>query len=338
MNLGDVVLATSAAAWLKKANPSVRVTMLVRPFAAEIMENNPVVDDVLVFSYKAKQRSWGTMRAMIERIRREKYDLCISLDRKLRPAICTFLARIPVRVVPERIFDNKPSRVTWFYNHVVPMPSDFIHTPQAENFQTPLRRLFNLPDLHTLPVIGLPQKNNVTNAEKLLAELPAKKLRVALCVQGSFPLKTWPKEHFVALIKMLLAQYDACFYIVGTAGDSVYAAEFLTEGLPIVNFCGRTSLKDLAVLFDRSNLLVTVDTGALHIAATTSVPIVAMYGCGPADRWPPLTEKRRIITTHEDCSPCHYAADACPYLPRPKCQWNITPEVVFQACAELLKE
>ena len=74
----------------------------------------------------------------------------------------------------------------------------------------------------------------------------------------------------------------------------------------------------------------------MNIASTTDVPIVAMYGCGPSKRWPPMTDNSRTVTTNEDCSPCHVAADACPYNPRPKCQWNITPDMVMQACEELV--
>ncbi|MBR1419675.1 MAG: glycosyltransferase family 9 protein [Selenomonadaceae bacterium] len=335
-NLGDVILSTSAVALIKKLDPSVKITMLVRPFAREVVENNPVVDDVISFGYKAKKKSWREMWQMVQKIKRENFDLCISLDRKLRPALLTWLARIPTRVVPERIFDDKSSRVTMFYTDVTPMNPNFENIPQADNFQSVIREFFHT-NLKAKPVIGIPREDNIRKAEDLLNTLPKSKLKIALCVKGSFPLKDWPPEYFVRLIQMLDQKYDSSFFIIGAPGDRDYAEKIVqSSAIPIQNFCGKTSIMDLVPIFEQTDLFVTVDTGALHVAATTSVPIVAMYGCGPSTRWPPLTENSRIVCAHVDCSPCHVAADACPALPKPKCQWQMTPDMVFDACEQLL--
>ena len=64
VNLGDVVLTTSAIALLKRAYPKARITMLVRPVVREAVENNPVLDDVILFDYKSKQNSFSKMMAM----------------------------------------------------------------------------------------------------------------------------------------------------------------------------------------------------------------------------------------------------------------------------------
>lgn len=337
VNLGDVVLSTSAAALLKKICPNVHITMMVRHFAKEIVFNNPVIDDYIIFDYKSKGKSYREMWKMVKQLRGGHYDVCISLDRKLRPALLTYLARIPERVVPERIFDNKPSYIVKLYTNVISMPPMFLHQPQAENFQTVVRGWLDVNDIHAKPVIGIPMAKNEQNAEKLMAKLENGKKHIALCVKGSFPLKTWPKEHFVKLMDKLRAHYDADFFIIGTAGDREYGDEVIQEAyVPVQNFCGDTSLMDLVEVFKRSFLFVSVDTGSLHIASTTDVPIVAMYGCGPADRWPPLTTNSRVVASNEPCSPCHIPAELCPTNPRPKCQWNITPEMVMKACRELV--
>ena len=337
VNLGDVVLSTSAAALLKKICPTVHVTMMVRHFAREIVTNNPVIDDFIIFNYKSKKKSYGDMWQMIKQLRRGKYDVCISMDGKLRPAILTFLAGIPCRVVPERIFDDKSSAVAKLYTDVIPMTKDFLQQPQAENFQTTIRGWLHITDVHAKPVIGIPTEENVQKAEALFKRLQPDKKHIALCVKGSFPLKTWPKEYFSVLMDKLQKRYDADFFIIGAEDDRAYAEEVIQiSKASVQNFCGDTTLMDLAEVFKRAFLFVTVDTGALHIASTTDVPIVAMYGCGPAKRWPPMTDRSRTVTTNEQCSPCHIPADACPTNPRPKCQWNITPDMVLKACEELV--
>jgi len=337
VNLGDVVLATSAAALLKQLCPSVHITFMVRHYAREIVVNNPVIDEYIIFDYQAKKKSYRAMWQMIKQLRQSRFDACISLDRKTRPAILTFLAGIPERVVPERIFDDKPSGIVKLYNRVVPMPAVWLQRPQAENFQEVVRGWLQVSDVHARPVIGRPVEANAKRVESLMSRLQPGKKHIALCVKGSFPLKTWPKEHFVVLMEKLQERYGADFFIIGAAGDRSYADEVVRASkVAVANFCGDTSLMDLVEVFKRSFLFVTVDTGSLHIAATTEVPIVSMYGCGPADRWPPLTDNSRVVTTHEECSPCHIPADACPTNPRPKCQWNITPDMVMKACEELV--
>lgn len=337
VNLGDVLVSTSAVALIKKINPGAVITMMVRREVKDLVENNPVVDEVLVFDYKAKQRSVHAVWDMVKELRSRNFDLCISLDRKLRPAIMAWLAGIPVRVGPDKIFDDAPSRVTWLYTDVVVMDHDIVNTLQAENYQAVVRGFFET-DLQAHPVMSLPDENNKAKAEALLAELPAAERRIALCVKGTFSLKTWPKEYFLRVVAELNKRYDAAFFIVGAPDDKEYADEFVRESsVPIVNFCGKTTLKDVVPIFKGSDLFITVDTGATHIAATTGIPMVVMYGCISPRRWHPISAKARVLTSNEVCCPCHIPADACPSSPKPACLWGITPDMVLEQCFKLLQ-
>ena len=87
VNLGDVVLTTSAIALLRKAYPEAKITMMVKPVVRQAVENNPLIDDVIVFQYKAKGNSFGKMLGMVKDIKRRHFDLSVSFDRKLRPAL-----------------------------------------------------------------------------------------------------------------------------------------------------------------------------------------------------------------------------------------------------------
>ena len=80
VNLGDVVLTTSAIALLKKAYPNAKVTMLCKGVVRQAVENNPVIDEVMVFDYKAKQNSLGKMLDMVKEIKRHNFDLCILVQ------------------------------------------------------------------------------------------------------------------------------------------------------------------------------------------------------------------------------------------------------------------
>lgn len=336
VNLGDVVLTTSAIALLKKAYPNAKVTMLCKGVVRQAVENNPVVDEVMVFDYKAKQNSLGKMLDMVKEIKRHNFDLSISFDRKLRPAILCFLAGIPTRVGADRIFDDKPSKVTWLYTDTIKIKHDIVNTLQAETYQEIVRGFTGLNG-HEVPVFANLTKKNHEKAEMLLSRLPKSDKVIALCVKGTFGLKTWPKEYFATVVNELNQKYNAAFFVVGAPGDRAYSDEVIKEiGLPVENFCGDTSLTDLAALISKVDLFITVDTGATHIAATTGVKMVTMYGCTSPKRWQPFNKNARVMSYDPECCPCSYGENECPYLPKPKCLYDVTPNNVLEACLEVM--
>ena len=338
VNLGDVVLTTSAIALLKKAYPQARITMLVKPVVREAVENNPLIDEVMVFQYKAKDNSIGKMWGMVKDIKSRHFDLSISFDRKLRPALLCWLAGIPTRVGPDKVFDDKPSKVTWLYTDVMHISHDLNATLQAETYQAIVREFTGLKD-HAEPVFAHITDVAEKKAEELLSRLPQTEKRIALCVKGTFELKTWPKEYFVEVVDALAQRYDAAFFIVGAPNDREYADEVIAAmHQPVMNFCGETTLVDLAAIIRKADLLITVDTGATHIAATTGVKMITMYGCTSPERWHPFNKNARVLTSRETCCPCTVRANECPSNPRPKCLWNITPSLVLDECIALLNE
>lgn len=329
VNLGDVVLTTSALALIKRHFPSTRITLLVKQAVADAVIDSPIVDDVIVLDYRAKENSFRTMRELFKEIRRRKFDLAISFDRKLRPALITFLARIPRRVCPSKVFDDNRSRVTLFYTDVVEITHDLDKTLQAETYQEIVRKFFKIEG-HAEPVF--PKKISPV-ASELIRRLPSStRFKIALCVKGTFPLKTWSKEYFAEVVRELRRRYDAAFFIVGAPGDRAYADEVIAAcGGCIENFCGLTSLTDLAELFRRADLFITVDTGATHIAATTSVKMVTIYGCTSPDRWHPINPNAVALTSREPCCPC--TKRICD---EPRCLINVTPTQVLDAAIKFL--
>ena len=335
VNIGDVLLATSAIALLKKNNPTAKVTFLVKPAAAELMYNNPVVDEVIVFKYKEKKKSWQSMWYYVKELRKRQFDLSISLDRKLRPALLTWLAGIPVRIGPDRLFDNKTGWVTHLFTDVVHTPDDFLNTHQSELFQSIIRGYFGYEGTE-LPVIGNLTEIHQDKAEKLINVLPMKEKNIALCVKGTYYLKNWPQECFVELVKKLAQRYDAAFYIVGAPEDHEYAEQVVKMcPVPVANFCGKTTLLEYAALMNKSDLLITIDTGGMHIAATTNVPIVGIFRCVSKKRWHPMTQKSTAITTKQsDCLFVKSPEDC----PGKYCVKDISVNLVYQCVIELLKE
>ena len=142
VNLGDVVLATAACDLIKQNFPETKITMLVKSVVKDAVIDNPVVDDVIPLEYKARKNSFAQMYSVIREIRHRKFDLAISFDRKLRPALITLAAGIPRRVCPTKIFESKKSRVPLIYTDVIEIDYDLNSKLQAESFQEIVRKFF----------------------------------------------------------------------------------------------------------------------------------------------------------------------------------------------------
>lgn len=337
MNLGDVVLTTAATTLLRRAYPGAKITMLVKSVVKEAVIGSPVVDEVLVLEYRSHENSLGSMLRMVRELKKRKFDLAISYDRKLRSALLAFFAGIPERVGPSRVFEDKPSSATGLYTKIVPVDHDLNNTLQMETYMIIARNITGQTGT-ARPAIAPPTAEDEALAASLLARLPRANRRIALCVKGTFPLKTWPKEYFGEAVRALAKRYEAAFFIVGASVDRAYSEEVISEIAPVkaLNFCGETTLGSLAALMSRVDLFLTVDTGAAHIAATTGVPMVVTYGCTSPKRWHPVNENATVLTSNEPCCPCHYAADACPSAPKPNCLWNVTPDKVIAECEAFL--
>lgn len=151
---------------------------------------------------------------------------------------------------------------------------------------------------------------------------------VALAPGAAFgPAKRWPAEYFAAVARALLASGWRVL-VLGSSGD-VESARTIARAAPgITNLCGRTSLEDAVDLLALSSVLVTNDSGLMHIGAAVGCHVIAMYGATSPDGTPPLTDRRDVQFRGLPCSPCRQRI--CP-LGHLACLRGILPETVLAA-------
>lgn len=336
VNIGDVLLSTSAVALLRQRYPNARITMMVRAASAPVVRNNPLIDDVIIYEYQSKKFSFKELLSMVKLLRSRNFDLSVAFDPKFRSAILTWLAGIPVRVGGEKVFGDKTGKAVHLYTHVIPIHHELANTLQAETYQAIVRG-FTGQKGQGLPVMARIMPKNEQKVATLLASLvkkDEKAYRIALCVKGTFALKNWPQEHFATLIDELNGKYEAHCFIIGAPGDKPYADEVISlTHTPVANFCGQTNLVDLAALLKQSDLFITVDTGATHVAAAMDVPMIVIYGCTSPKRWHPMSEKAVVLTTDEPCCPCSLPEGGCPGH---MCVNKISVDMVKEKAEQLL--
>ena len=324
-NIGDVLLATSAIALVKQKYPDAQITLMTVPRVAPFFENHPLIDEVLPFSYKSKNSSFFSMLKMLKMIKKRNFDISISLDNRLRPLLLTLFACIPVRIAG--IGMDTPIKIwhRYLYTHKYHITTQG-KEHQSETFMKVVRPYLQLAEtVSAKPSMPSASNESITRMHNLLYGKDEKKMnkKVLFCVRGTSPDKNWPPEYFARVISEITKKYAVDCYITGAPDDFDYASEVIEEcECNVKNICGMTNSDDLVALFNCADLLVSVDTGLGHIAATTDIPIISIFRCTNPVQWRPLSEKSTILCyadvfskfglepskefiTHEEILPLH---------------------------------
>jgi lipopolysaccharide heptosyltransferase II len=337
--IGDAVIATSVPYLLKKAYPKAKITMIVRPLTQEIVMDNPVVDEVMLYNYTHKT-SLNEIRQIAADIKQKKFDLAIIADNKPRSAMLAWLAAIPKRVGFENIeFRNVYLKL--FYTDIIKIDYNAARTLQAKNHEIFINRFTGRKDIAkmVMPEVSLESKAKIDDLieQVIFAHSVNNPLKIALCIRSGALTKDWPLQYFREVAERLYRTYpQAVFYIIGSAADQEYADWFIEKtDAPVSSLCGKTTLSELRYIIAVSDLFLTVDTGAAHIAATTATPMVAMYGGTSPRKWGPYTNHAITLEPSCKCHPCDGTKVKCN---NPSCLGTITIDDVLGACKKQLEK
>lgn len=314
--IGDVVFTTPIVRALRRRFPSGRLVYLVEPAAAPVVATNPHLDEVIVIPHS---RGWRRLVDDVKtaaRLRRERFDIAIDLHGGPRSGWLTWATRAPVRVgydVPGR---------AWMYTHVAHRPRILRPRHSVENQWDLLAALdpqFGASPDPAVDRVEMPVDDRAraaVNRRLRDAGVPDTARVVVLHVSAGNPFRRWPEASFAALAAGLVAAGPER-WVVLTAGpsDRDAARRVLDEtrrragerGGRILDGEG-LMLAELRALMDRAALFVGGDSGPLHMAATSDVPVVGLYGPTLKERSAPW-RPREVPTISIDagalpCRPC----------------------------------
>jgi len=329
--LGDVVLSTPVFCSVKKRYPDAYLAACVRPELAGLLTPNPDLDEVLSFDKRGAQRGLAGIRSLAARIDEKRFDAVVSAHRSFRSALLLRTAGIPVRVG----FADSAGRM--FYTRAV----------KRVRSDHEVRRVLSL-----LPTVGI---NGGSISEKLslpLAEGTSEKVTDLLRSEGvgqdetlvavnpfsAWNTKRWPAERFARAADRIASDHKVRVVILGSTAERAQADRLLLAcEIGHVNLAGRTNLQELAGLLDRCALLVTNDSGPMHIAAARGVPVVAVFGSTtPALGYGPFGKRAEVVQKPVFCRPCGpHGYRECP-LGHFRCMNEITVDEVCRAAHRML--
>jgi len=327
--VGDAVLTLPALEALDRRFPEAEIVVVGRPWVAGLFGGQRGVDRVLAFESAGAHRGlWGRW-VLARKLRQEGFDLALLFPNSFDAAVVPWLSRIPRRVGYPT--DGRRLLLT--------------HSARAAARAGERHQVFRYLDL--IRALGgsgdaLPRLAVTADAQRaadvLLARhgVEAGATWIALnpgSVYGS--AKRWPPERFAAVADALAARRGAKVLLVGSRGElGVLQSVARAMREPAVVLGGRTDIGMLPGLVHRARLLLTNDTGAMHVAAAVGSPVLAVFGPTDLDSTGPLGPRCRTVRTPVPCSPC--LLRECPIDHR--CMTGIGVEEVVRAAEELLNE
>jgi len=209
----------------------------------------------------------------------------------------------------------------------------YIDNVQKNHATFQLDHCFNKLDIYNVNSSVL--KFSMIDVSDCIKLLPLKKT-IIVNVSAGDPVRMLPIKVTISLINKLLEKFtDYNIVLIGMSNDNSYAKKIcLLTHHPIIDIVGQTSINDLAYIFNHSELLLTSDTGTMHLAAMANIHIVAYFTAGSLIRFRPVTDNCTIIQHELGCSGC---GDMCftDEMPKP-CMAAITADELFDAVSSVL--
>ncbi|MDR3048495.1 MAG: glycosyltransferase family 9 protein [Elusimicrobiota bacterium] len=349
-NIGDFVMASSALRLLRQGEPSAEISLIASIKIKPFIEKLNFADAVLYtdFSFartilrqRADQILWFVKNYF--RLKSANFDTCIFLDHSRFLAKAIALIGIKSLVGPSTWWcgDNIKNPNIKMLTHIADLPPNSDNFHMSQRYQTIIRIYLKTSNL-AMPI--LPQTDDDLKNETSRILSRKKKFAITISWRGDDikgNKRIYPVKYLIKIIQELSANFDIDFYLLGIQNSFKGAQEIISacRNLSITNLCGRTKLMHLKPIFEQTDLLISVDTGIIHIAAATNVNIIGLYGPILYNSLP-MSHRAQILYVKQPCSPCHYSRTVlkipCPYGGKPKCLSDITPQMVIEAAEKQL--
>jgi lipopolysaccharide heptosyltransferase II len=329
--LGDLALTTALLRGVRTGLAPRRLDVLLGRPLQELLSGSPYVDRVLVFDKRGPDRGWSGMLRTARALRGE-YDVALVAVRSLRTSLLLAAARIPLRIG----FAGHAGAA--LFHEAVPWHES---RPRVE-------QLCSLAAAVDWAAVGETTKLSVTSEERLGAEglwreagLDPARPTVALHPGSTWPTKRWPAERFGHVARELCAEGIQAL-VVGAPQDVELGEQVRSEagpGAAVANLCGKTGLGQLKASLARARLVVTNDSGPLHVAEALGTPVVAVFGATrPEQGFGPRLARSRVAEVELGCRPCgRHGHRSCP-LGHFRCMLDLPSDQVLERVQDVLRQ
>lgn len=315
--LGDAVMTLPAMMAVRETYPEAHIVVVANPLVAQLLENHPGCDEVIVYNKAGEHAGIFGLLRFAAALRRRKFDCAILFQYAIEAGIMAFLAGIPRRVG----FTTDGRRL--LLTHPVPFSEVEKRLHQTDAF-------LRIVNYYGIKAKEKRQELALLDSERAWANEQQAEGSVVTINPGAAygSAKRWYPERFAAVGDFLAREYGMQIVLIGGPGEVEIGKDIAAASqAPVHNFIGKTTIRQMMALIDAAALMVTNDSGPMHVAAGFNVPIVAIFGSTNYTTTSPCSESYRIVRHQVECSPCMLRE--CPIDHR--CMDRVTVDDVIEA-------
>lgn len=305
--IGDVIHALPVSYAIKETFPTAHLTWVVEPPAKPLLENNPYIDEIIVFKkkeFKTIKGFFANYGPLKNELKKRKYDIALDLQGLFKSAAIVYTAGAKkafgmcnMRELADKV--SKPVIGANANGHIV------------ERYLDVAREIGCRVDEVRFPLVIT--ETECRRAKGLLqqAGVPEGKPYAVLAVGANWPNKRWPTKYYAGLSDWLYGKEIIPVFVGGGALDEGLIADIEAKAeVPPINMVGKTSLKELAQVIKEAQFVIGGDTGPVHLAAGLKVPTIMLQGPTDANRNGPYGQIENAIEVNRSCRYCWKRA--CP--------------------------
>jgi lipopolysaccharide heptosyltransferase I len=355
--VGDVVHTLPVLEKLRRRYPAARIDWLLTPENAQLIRGHPALSNILLFARREfsqagrRLSATASMLHLIGEIRAAHYQLVIDLHGQLRSGLFAIASEAPVRIGFDRpirrtagTFQGRPlgniprhgwagaREGSWLaYTHRIPIPTLNVHAVDRYLWVGNLLGFDNDPPVFNLPVSPEAEARISTH----LAAHATPGRRLAILAPGTmWETKHWTPQGFAGVARGL-AETGFIPIFIGSKSEQPLNRAIHAQAPGSTDFTGQTSLADAVALIRRAALVVSNDSGLMHIAAALGKPTVSIFGPTNPAQVGPYGQPASVVRLDLPCSPCNYRRlIQCPN--NHACMRDLTVEMVMARIREVL--
>ena len=327
--LGDAVMCEPALRGLRGLFPDAQVTLLVKPAVADLFVGHPAVTRLLTYDIKGRHAGFSGKWALAKQLRRQGFDLGVLFQNAFEAAFLTFLARVPRR------YGYATDGRSLLLSDPVAVPDPRLLVHQVRYYWDLLKPLGLTGDPPVPELVVLPEEEQAMVGRCAQGGLTPTDIVVGINPGSTYgDAKRWLPERFAEVTERLCRTIhtspgqQVSVVIFGAKGEErlgqEIAARLSTRSLVL---SGATTIRELMAAVKRCSLLLTNDTGPMHIASAFKVPVVAVFGPTDWRTTSPFGGAHAIVREPVDCAPC--LLRECPIDHR--CMTRVTVDQVYEA-------
>ncbi len=320
--LGDVVQTLPCISLLKRALPQAEIHWVVDKRNAEILKNHPQIDKVFLFSNKFFKNPAKFLN-FVKQLRREKYEVAIDYQGLWKSELLTFFSRGKLKAGFLKVREG----ISSFYSLKCDVSFE-VHAVKRYLLltQAVLRRFGVEGDIVSLPKPELPFEEYSLTDEPFIAIIP----------EARWETKLWPLTFWEKVITSSFFVKQGYKFVILASGKNreikKWADELNKKSENVISLVGKLTLPQLVGVIKKAKLVLTVDTGPMHIASALNVPLIALFGPTSPERTGPWGSRFKVLKSPLPCSPCFKRK--CEK--EAECMRAIFPSQVISAAEELL--